>query len=194
MEAVEQEQTPVTEDPAQPADAPILGEAPEAQVEETPEVQKTPADYKLTAPDGSNVSQERIDEIAAYAAERGLSEEQAQDIVKFEADAVSQFATQQQEKFKEMRGEWVEQLRKDPQYGGDNFTKTCEQAKRALNRFATKELKEYLNQTGFGDNNQLVITFARIGAQMSEDTLVTGAHMPASQSKSVEELFYGSKE
>lgn len=200
MEPVENaEAAPATEAaltpdaPAAAPDAPVLGAEPTAEATPAPEARDA-ASYKITAPEGSQVSQDRLDEIAAYAAERGLSDDQAQDIVQFEADAVGRERDFQAEQMKELRSTWIESLRQDPQYGGERFTKTCEEAKRALDKFATKELKEHLNRTGLGDNKELIITFARIGAQFSEDTLVTGAMMPKATSKSVAELFYGSKE
>lgn len=165
-----------------------LTNAAEPAVEQKP---VTPEKYELVLPEGKQLDQGRLDKIAAYAKERGLSNEQAQEVVNREADAVSEYSAAQNAQFAETRKGWVDSLKTDKVYGGDNFNKTVEQARRALGRFAPKELIEVLNNTGFGDHKDLIITFARIGAQMADDTLITSQVKARPEKKSIEELLYG---
>ena len=47
-------------------------------------------------------------------------------------------------------------------------------AQKAILRFGSPALKEFLNQ-GFGDNADLIVTFARIGKALGEDSVVEGS-------------------
>lgn len=188
-----------------PTPAPLLGTEPAApetaengqqaaetatETAPTPEA-RTPESYKLSAPEGTSMGQETLDEIAAYAAERGLSDDVANDLVKFRAESSQQAEDANVQALTDLRQEWRDSLQADPQFGGDNMTKTVEQAKRALDKFGTPALKEALNATGLGDHKELIIAFARVGAQMAEDTLVTGSLVAPQAQKTIEEVFYG---
>lgn len=193
--------------PAPPADAPILGGEVVQGAPENVENGQSPApdsvpvtttrtaeSYELTVPEGASMDKATLDEIAAYAAERGLSDEVAQDLVKFRAEtaqsAQDKAVQANTESLKELRQQWRDSLQSDPQFGGDNMPKTVEQAKRALERFGSPELRKTLNDTGLGDHKDLIIAFARVGAQMAEDTLVTGSFVAPQTQKSVAEKLY----
>lgn len=173
----------------------ILG-APEGQgtqqgTDVTTTITKAPDKYELKLSDGSRMSQTQVDEIATYAKARGLSQEQAQELLTREETAVNSWASAQEQQFEQTKQKWVDELKTDKQYGGDKFNRTVELAKRAFSRFAPESFKELLNSTGLGNHPDLVKTFANIGAIMAEDSLVTGGTRAPTQKKSVEELLYG---
>lgn len=154
-----------------------------------------PIKYELKAPDGYELPEARLGEIADYARERGLPPEVAQEFVNREHGALETYKTAEKERYTKVQQQWVDELKNDKTYGGENFNRTTELARRALSRFGTETLREALDRTGLGNHKELIITFAKIGEQMAEDTLITrNSSAPAIKPKSVEELFYGNKE
>lgn len=162
-----------------------------AQPKEEARPKKTAAEYKLELPDGSDIGQEHLDKIAAYAAEQGLSNEQAQDILNFKAEAVTDYLESTQKMINERRQEWLEELRSDPEFGGQNLSRTKADAGRVIQRFATRGLVEALNASGLGDHKELIITLAKIGRAMSDDSLVAGQLTVVPQTKSPADRLYG---
>lgn len=141
---------------------------------------KAPEKYDFALPKDSLLSQARVDKIAAYAKEQGLSQEQAQAIVNRESEAVSEYQSGMSESHKQGGPEWTKRIdayesaiATDKEIGGAAAKESAELAKRVIGRFATEELKTQLDATGFGSHPELVRLFVRIGKTMSEDTFVT---------------------
>lgn len=158
--------------------------------QEEPKQPSAEVSYDLKLPEGSKLTKERVDEIAAFARKQGLSPEVAQQVLENEHNAVIAYEQKADDELSRLRDKWVDELKNDPQYGGPNFQKTVNIAKRAFDRYATPGLKEFV-KSKFGDNKDLILTFYRIGAQEMEDSLVT-SKAPVAQSgpKSVEERLY----
>lgn len=134
---------------------------------------------ELKLPDKSLLGQTRVDKIAAYAKEQGLSQEQAQALVNRESEAVSEYQVGIQDAHKQGGPEWTKRVDAyesaivaDKEIGGDAAKESAELAKRVINRFATDGLKTQLDATGFGSHPELVRLFVRIGKTMGEDSLV----------------------
>lgn len=151
---------------------------------------KKPDSYELKLPEGSKLSKAQADEIAAYAKEQGLSQDQAQKQLERESKLVEGFEAQSLEQLKEATGQWLEAVKTDKEIGGEGFSRNAELAKRVVTRFGTPEFKAELERTGLGNHPELVRTFVRIGQSMSDDQFV----MPGTQSTSKPDLatkFYG---
>lgn len=147
-------------------------------------------EIELTLPDGALLSAEQLAEIKAYAKDNGLSQEKAQDLVNKNNQNLMSFKQAQDAEFEKRKSEWVTQVQADKEIGGPEFNRNIEYAKRALDKFASKDLRETLDKTGLGNHPELVKTFFRIGKAMQEDTFVkSGA--TTSQPKSMEDIFYG---
>lgn len=153
-----------------------------------------PEKYELIIPKDSKLENADIERIASYARERGLSNEQAQEIVKVETEAVERFVAKDVDRLKDLsEGEWVETVKNDKEIGGDDYGKNVEMAKRVVSKFADEAFVEELQVTGFDNHPGLTKMLVRIGKQMSEDSLKLPT-MQAGPSKSIEELFYGKQE
>jgi len=152
--------------------------------------------YELAVPTDCKVAKERVDEIVAYAREQGLSPDVAQRMLENEHKAVVGLMEKAQQELSSLRQQWVDGLKNDKAWGGDNYARTVALATRTFNKYATPELKELLNKTGYGDQKDLVITFARIGADMADDTLINSRSSGgAPRELSIEERMYaGHKE
>lgn len=108
-----------------------------------------------------------------------------------EQAAVAAYRGEQDAAFKTLTQQtWVNELKADPEFGGEKYLVTVEEVKRAADRFLTPADKDILNQTGFGNNPMLVKFFARIGRAMANDKLVTGNSGGAVIPKSDAQVIY----
>lgn len=156
------------------------------------DAQAVPDKYEFEVDEDSPISDEHLDKIAAYAKERGLSQEAAQKLVDMQAETLKTQQENLSSEFKKTADGWRDAARADKEIGGDGFNRNVELAKRVVDKFASAEFKKALNETGFGNHPELLRTFVRIAAAVGEDTLVVpGAS--SSKAKSFEDLFYGSK-
>jgi hypothetical protein len=160
---------------------------------ESPEGDGKAAEAPLTLklPEGSLLPAERVEKIAAFAKARGLSQEQAQAVLESEDEAVLTFAERQQATHLKAVNDWVEVVKKDPQVGGEKFEESAKFAKQAVNRFASAELKQLLNATGFGNHPELFKMFRAIGEAMQGDRVVlpSAATQSAPKQRTLEDLF-----
>lgn len=179
--AVEPAAAPAVPPPASPAPIEPVAAAPAAPATPAaaPAAPKAPEKYDFVLPKDSMLSQGRVDKIAAYAKEQGLSQEQAQGLLNRESEAVSEYQGGLNEAHKQGGSEWTKRIDAyeaaivaDKEVGGQAAKESAELAKRVISRFATDELKQQLDATGFGSHPELVRLFVRIGKSMGEDALV----------------------
>jgi hypothetical protein len=163
----------------------------EVKKEEKVEVKKEEIKYDIKQAEGSLLSKERIDEIAAEAKKLGLSNEVAQRMADRENDAIKQYADNAKKELDQLvEVEWPKQVKEDKEIGGDNFKESIESAKRAFKQFGSEEFNKIINESGYGNHPELIRTFARIGKAMSNDKVIIGSTSPATQ-KSTAEILYG---
>jgi hypothetical protein len=151
---------------------------------------KKPESYELKLPEGSKLSKAQADEIAAYAKEQGLSQEQAQKQLERESKLVEGFEAKSLEQLQEATVQWLETCKTDKEVGGETFQRNAELAKRVVSRFGTPEFKAELERTGLGNHPELFRFCKRIGESMSDDQFI----MPGTQSAPKPDLatkFYG---
>ncbi len=151
-----------------------------------------PDKYDLKLPDGSLLNAKATEEIASFAKEKKLTQEEAQAILERESALLASYVDSQKQQLAQQQKEWVESIKTDKELGGDGFNKNIEMAKRVVDRYGTDSFKKALNDSGLGNHPELVRFVSRIGKIMSEDQLV----IPGTQStgkRSLEEIFYPSK-
>lgn len=177
------------------ATAPVVDKPAEVQakVDDTakPAEEVAPEKYDLKVPEGSVLSDEALQKITDYAKANKLSQEAAQKMVEVQSEAVSEHSKNLQDQFKQISEDWKTQASQDKEYGGDGFSRNVEMAHRVVDRFATPEFKQALNDSGFGNHPELLRVFVRIGKAMSEGSLVTASAGTKIQ-KTPEEIMYGS--
>ena len=105
---------------------------------------------------------------SAKAAALGLTQEQAQGIIDAVAPVMDKQALARRDA---MLTTYAETVKADPELGGVNYDKNLGIAQRALNTFATPELKALLEQ-GMGSHPEVMRMLLRIGKGMREDILV----------------------
>lgn len=145
-----------------------------------------PEEYaEFTLPDGHAEGDKAIiDEFIPHFKELGLSQEKAQALVnlyhekimpKNQENAVKQWDA--------IRAEWGEQAKSDKEYGGEKFEENFRFAKKAMDQFATAELRKAMDEYGFGNHPEMIRLMVRVGKQMSEDSTLPGSSA-AGQEKS----------
>lgn len=147
-------------------------------------------EWSLELPENSLVSEASMKEIESFAKENSLSKEAATKLLERENSAVQNFIDKQEQELNNQLDQWREEVINDPTIGGENLKLTTERARRVVQEFGSQEFIDILNDTGYGDNIEVVRFLSKIGKQMSEDTLVTPG--TKRENKSTEELFYGS--
>lgn len=135
------------------------------------EVTGAPDSYEFKPGDGVVFDGAVIDAFSEVAKELNLTQDHAQLVLDKMAPVLQQ---RQVEQITAARGEWVNAVKADKEYGGDKLDENLGIAKRALNQFASDEFKGLLNQSGLGDHPEVLRLFYRVGLSMSEDGVVQG--------------------
>ena len=145
-----------------------------------------PDEYaEFTLPDGHKEGDKAIiDEFIPHFKELGLSQEKAQALVnlyhekimpKNQANAIAQWDA--------IREGWGQEAKADKEYGGEKFEENFHFAKKAMDQFATPELRKAMDEYGFGNHPEVIRLMIRVGKQMSEDPTLPG-QSTAGQEKS----------
>lgn len=142
-------------------------------------------------PEGYAMSEQQLAEVSPLFKELGLTQEQADKLVAFDAKralAAEQAGLEQRQGL--VTG-WEKSLREDATFGGANFDANVGVAQKALAQFGTPELSTMLKESGLGSHPEVVRLFHRIGQQLAEGQLHSGSGN--NTRKSNEEVFYGKK-
>lgn len=140
-------------------------------------------------PDGYALNDQQLAEVSPLFKELGLTQEQADKLVAFDAKralAAEQAGLEQRQGL--VTG-WEKSLREDATFGGANFDANVGVAQKALAQFGTPELSTMLKESGLGSHPEVVRLFHRIGLQLAEGQLHSGSGN--NTRKSNEEVFYG---
>jgi hypothetical protein len=154
--------TQATEATAKPAE----GEA--AKPAEKP-AEAAPVEYEFKLPEGVDLKGEALDELKAFAKEKGLTQEEAQKLADLGAKQAQGFAAQVVAQQKEATAKWAEETTSDKEIGGDKLPENLAVAKQALDKFGSPALKALLNQSGLGNHPEVVRFMVRAGKAISED-------------------------
>lgn len=146
--------------------------------------------YEFEVDEDEPITDDQLEEIAAYAKEHEMSQEAAQKLVDMQSQALQGFQKKLTADFEKTRDDWKVQAKSDQEIGGEQFGENVELAKRVIDRFASEEFKQAVNDTGFGNHPELLRVFTRIGKAMANDSLVVQGKESV-KSKSIEDLFYG---
>jgi hypothetical protein len=141
----------------------------------------------FTAPEGAALDAGVITAFEEAARELDLPQDKAQQLIDKMAPAM---AARQAEQMEQLRTDWAAQSTSDKEFGGDKLQENLGYARKALDTFATPELKTILDQTGMGNHPELVRFMVRAGKAISEDKIVTGG-APATANRTAAEVLYG---
>ena len=178
-------------------------EAETASEETASEEEAGTEEYEISLPEGSSLDPVHAEEIATLATELGLDGEQAQAWLNRESEIVADMLEnaytivneQSQAAMDEVSSEWLEQVKNDPEIGGDKLAESAELSKRFVESYFPKELQDWLDETGFGGHPEAIRGFykAALDLGIGGDGFEKGNAAGQAKKKSDAELFYGTK-
>ncbi len=157
----------------------------EEVVEEAPESYE---DYSL--PKGTYISEDVLGEFNGLAKELGLSQDKAQKLVDIAAQSMQQQQEALMKNWDSITTGWAKEIKNDPEFGGDKFEATVTQARRALSKFGSSDLTQLLDDSGYGNNPEIIRLLARVDKAVGEGEFVEGDSAPTTTPKSHAEILY----
>jgi hypothetical protein len=148
----------------------------DAEQEKKPE--GAPERYEFKAPDGVQFDDAVIDAFSAVAKELDLPQDKAQKVLDKMAPVI---AARQSEQLQAARENWAEAAKTDKEFGGEKLAENLSVAKKALDTFATPELRTLLEASGLGNHPEVIRVFYRAGKAISEDRFISGQSGKTSQ-------------
>lgn len=159
------------------------GQAKEGEVVASKEGDKpagAPEKYEAFAvPEGYSLDETLVSEFEPTLRELNLTQEQAQKVFDF-APKYAEFVSKQtaaavlDQLGIADRAAWVDQTKADKEVGGDSLPESLAVAKKALDKFASPQLRDVLFKTGLTNHPEMVRAWARVGKAISEDSFVPG--------------------
>tara|TARA_R110002074_G_scaffold35824_1_gene97612 strand:+ start:125 stop:748 length:624 start_codon:yes stop_codon:yes gene_type:complete len=144
------------------------------------EVASAPEEYgTFELPDNFDMNDETLGEYHTFAKENGLTQEQAQRGV----DMVAQMKQAEMTQWVDQQKSWVDDAKKDAEYGGDKFEENIAVAVKARDSFGTPEFNEMLDSSGLGNHPEMIRFLSRVGKQISEDGVVVGGSSISNQTR-----------
>ena len=160
--------TPAPEPTPTPAPEPTPTPAPEptpAPKEGAPEV------YEFKAAEGQTFDPEFLKGYSEVAKELNLTQEAAQTMI----DKVGPVLAQQQAaQIAQVRNDWAEASKVDAEFGGAKFNENLAIAKQSIDKFATPEFKQMLDDTGLGNHPEWIRYCYRVSKAFSPDNFEGG--------------------
>lgn len=152
----------------------------------------TPEDFEdFDLPEGIQADDELLKQAKPLFKELGLNQEQAQKLVSMYAGRVDEITKGQVESFNQLTQDWLNQAKSDKDFGGDKFDESIQDARAAINKFGTPELKQLMDETGVGNHPEVIRMMTKVGKLLREDNPGTGGH-PTSQPEDRVSILYPS--
>ena len=183
--------TPI-EEPKQEEQNQQQSSEPEQAPVETAQPEGAPESYEFQSPEGSDLETDSsvVQAFSEAAKKLDLTQEQAQSVL----DEVAPALKQQNDGYIEnLRSEWVNSVKSDPEIGGDKLQENLGRAIRVLDAYGTPELKSLLGETGLGDNPEIIRFLVRTHQDIGEDRFLTGANADKNQQFSARDFYNNSK-
>jgi hypothetical protein len=195
------DEKPTDEKPAEekPAEKPAEEKPAEEKPAEKPAAEKpvVPEKYDLKLSEGSMLSAEDLERISSHAREKGLTQEQAAERLSVEEASAKKgaeaYEKRQEEVLAAEKQRWIDAGMADAEIGGDKYQESAELAKRVVEKFGTKELREGLDKSGLGNYHEFVKLMSRIGRAMDSDKLIIGDNNNKEPKDIAERMYSGEK-
>ncbi len=150
--------------------------------------QGAPEKYEFPTTDGLQFDDQVVGAFSEVAKELNLSQEQAQ---KFLDKVGPVMAAQQVEALTAVSNEWAESAKTDKEFGGDKLNENLAVAKKAMDAFASPELRTLLNESALGNNPEVIRMFYRVGKAISEDGFVVGGNASNTDKSAAQRMYPG---
>lgn len=156
-------------------------EAPPADSTQKPKdgTSTVPETYQFTAPEGYELSADLIEKATPIFKELGLTQDQAQKLVSFQAEQQLATANAPQQAYETMRADWRKDVLADTSLAADGKVKpevlsAIAKGIDSLGTDVAKSFREIMDISGVGDNPAFVKAMYAFGKLASEGSHVTG--------------------
>lgn len=158
---------------------------------DTDDGSQTPPDAyaDFVMPEGVEVDAALLNEATPLFKELGLTQDQAQKLVDFQAKQAQASSESQVDAFNQLMNDWQEQSKNDKEFGGDAFEENVKIAQAAIGKFGTPELKQLLEEHGVGNHPEVIRFMVKVGKLTAED-VPGGTSNQVSKSQSRVDLLY----
>lgn len=130
-----------------------------------------PEVYEFKAAEGQTFDPEFVKGYSEVARELNLTQEAAQTMI----DKVGPVLAQQQAaQIAQVRNDWAEASKVDAEFGGAKFNENLAIAKQSIDKFATPEFKQMLDDTGLGNHPEWIRYCYRVSKAFSPDSFEGG--------------------
>lgn len=187
--ATEQNPEAKPEAGADPAAEGNEGEGEGGEPETKPEEPVVPEKYEFAMPEGFTLDEARAGEFEAFARSNKLTNEAANEALSLAVKHVQGLQDQQLAAWREQVEGWGNEIRTDKDLGGEKLQASVNIAQKALARFGTPELVDFLESSGIGNHPALVRFCYQIGTRISEGGMITGAGAGEGR-RSTADVFY----
>jgi hypothetical protein len=130
-------------------------------------VPDTYADFVL--PEGMQLDEALLTEATPMFKDLGLTQEQAQKLIDFQAKQVQAGSQKQIDDFNQLKSDWRDLSKNDGEFGGDKFDENVKIAQSAISKYGTSELKQLLEDHGVGNHPEVIRFMVRVGQTLKED-------------------------
>lgn len=136
--------------------------------------EEAPIEYKdFTLPEGFEVDADVSKSFKEAAKELKLTQEQAQKLVDMQTSLATKQSKVAQEQWAGVQKDWREKAQSDKEFGGKEFQANIGVAKKALEKYGTKEFKDAIESTGMGNHPELIRFLYKVGKSISEDKIMS---------------------
>lgn len=145
------------------------------------------ADFNL--PEGIELDSALMEQATPLFKELNLNQEQAQKLVDFQVEQVQARQTEQAEAFDQLKGDWIDQSKSDPDFGGDDFEKNVGIARAAMTKFGTDGLTKLMDDYGVGNHPEVIRFMVKVGKLTQEDVPGAAAASTSPEATRVSQLY-----
>lgn len=157
--------------------------------QKTADAANTGDEIKLILPDNSRLDPTDVEQTLAFAKDHGLTQKQAEAALHRQHVAVQSHHERLVKNHETQVGGWAEELKNDPEFGGEKFIENSKDANLAMKTFFP-DLAEELDVTGFGNHPKLVKGLSKLGKLIKSDKTVFGGKKVVTE-LSQEKILFG---
>jgi hypothetical protein len=164
------------------------GEAEKPKTEaKSPTAPTVPEKYDIKLPEGVTLDPAELESFTPLAKELGLSNEQAQKVVDFEAARMQKFEAAQQAQFEKIQNDFKAETLKEY---GPKWKEEQVYVAKGRDAFADADVRAILAKAGIQNEKSVIRMFAKIGREISEAKMVEGAKGVPLDARSAADLLY----
>lgn len=149
----------------------LLDEASEDEMKEGEVKSNVPEKYDFKLPEGMVLDDAKVAAVTPLFKELGLSNEQAQKLIDFQAQAVKDAETSHVNSF----NQYVEDLKSDAKtFFGVKLPEVMKNVARARDQFIHKELQDKFNVSGLANDKDVLVFLDKLGRTIGEGKFIEG--------------------